>query len=55
MSEIISELSESILRIQLNRPDKKNAMTPSMYTDIADLLNGGERRPRTSGALARRR
>ena len=27
MSEILTERSESILRIQLNRPEKKNAMT----------------------------
>lgn len=51
MSEIISELSESILRIQLNRPDKKNAMTSSMYTDIADLLNGAAKDDRVRVAL----
>jgi len=39
MSEIISERSGSILRVQLNRPDKKNAMTSSMYVTLADLLN----------------
>jgi len=43
MSEIISERSESILRIQLNRPEKKNAMTMSMYTTLADLLNDAAR------------
>jgi enoyl-CoA hydratase/carnithine racemase len=39
MSEIITERSGSILRVQLNRPAKKNAMTSSMYTTLADLLN----------------
>src|SRR5436190_3634886 len=39
MSEIITERSGSILRIQLNRPAKKNAMTMSMYVTLADLLN----------------
>jgi enoyl-CoA hydratase/carnithine racemase len=39
MSEIITERSESILRIQLNRPEKKNAMTTSMYVTLADILN----------------
>src|SRR6267142_1319494 len=39
MSDIISEPSGSILRVQLNRPDKKNAMTSSMYVTLADLLN----------------
>jgi len=39
MSDIIQERSGSILRIQLNRPEKKNAMTMSMYVTLADLLN----------------
>src|SRR6266498_6143202 len=39
MSDIITERSENILRIQLNRPAKKNAMTSSMYLTLADLFN----------------
>jgi enoyl-CoA hydratase/carnithine racemase len=39
MSDVISERSGSILRVQLNRPGKKNAMTSSMYVTLADLLN----------------
>ena len=39
MSDIITERSGSILRIQLNRPEKKNAMTVAMYITLADLLN----------------
>lgn len=39
MSNIITERSANILRIQLNRPAKKNAMTSSMYLALADLLN----------------
>src|SRR5580765_8243424 len=39
MNDIITERSGNILRIQLNRPDKKNAMTLAMYNTIADLLN----------------
>jgi len=39
MSDIITERSGHILRIQLNRPDKKNAMTLAMYNTLADLLN----------------
>jgi len=39
MSDIITERSASILRIQLNRPAKKNAMTATMYLTLADLLN----------------
>ncbi|MGD0966601.1 MAG: enoyl-CoA hydratase [Candidatus Acidiferrales bacterium] len=40
MSDIVTELSGSILRIQLNRPSKKNAMTAAMYISMADILNG---------------
>src|SRR6202050_1043797 len=39
MSDIITEQSGSILRVQLNRPAKKNAMTSAMYITLADLLN----------------
>src|SRR4029453_11091947 len=40
MSDIITERSGSILRIQFNRPAKKNAMSASMYVTFADLLDG---------------
>ena len=39
MTDIITTRSESILRIQLNRPSKKNAMTSAMYITMADLLD----------------
>ncbi|MEY2457703.1 MAG: hypothetical protein QOK06_2833, partial [Acidimicrobiaceae bacterium] len=39
MSDIITERSGSILRVQLNRPAKKNAMTSAMYITLADLFN----------------
>lgn len=38
MNDIIAERSGKVLRIQLNRPDKKNAMTSSMYLTMAELL-----------------
>ncbi len=38
MSDIIAERSGNILRIQFNRPDKKNAMTSSMYIAMAEFL-----------------
>ena len=40
MSDIITERSGHVLRIQLNRPARKNAMTVAMYNTMADLLNG---------------
>ena len=39
MSDIVTERSGSILRIQFNRPAKKNAMTSAMYITMADILN----------------
>lgn len=39
MSEILTERSGSILRVTLNRPAKKNAMTSAMYNALADILN----------------
>jgi enoyl-CoA hydratase/carnithine racemase len=39
-AEIVAERSGSILRLQLNRPAKKNAMTSNMYTTLSDLING---------------
>jgi len=39
MSDIITERSGSILRIQLNRPATKNAMTSAMYITLAELFD----------------
>jgi len=39
MDEIITEHSESILRVELNRPAKKNALTSSMYAALANIFN----------------
>jgi enoyl-CoA hydratase/carnithine racemase len=40
MSDIVTDRTENILSIQLNRPAKKNAMTSSMYVTMAELLDG---------------
>jgi enoyl-CoA hydratase/carnithine racemase len=39
-SEIVTERSAGILRVQLNRPAKKNALTSKMYLTLADLIDG---------------
>ena len=39
MDEIITERSNGILRVELNRPLRKNAMTSAMYVDLADIFN----------------
>jgi enoyl-CoA hydratase/carnithine racemase len=38
MDDIVTERSEGILRVELNRPTKKNAMTSRMYTELADIF-----------------
>jgi len=38
VSEIVTERLEGILRIQFTRPEKKNALTMSMYTTVAEQL-----------------
>src|SRR5882757_3557799 len=43
MEEIITERSDGILRVELNRPSRKNAMTSAMYIDLADILNDAAR------------
>jgi len=43
MSDINTELSDGILRVELNRPDKKNAMTGAMYARLAEILAAADR------------
>jgi enoyl-CoA hydratase/carnithine racemase len=39
MSDINTELSDGVLRVEMNRPEKKNAMTGAMYSRLAEILN----------------
>jgi len=39
MSDILTERSDGILRVQFNRPQKKNAMTGAMYARLAEILD----------------
>jgi enoyl-CoA hydratase/carnithine racemase len=39
MPEVVVERSDKVERIQLNRPDKKNAVDRAMYTELADALD----------------
>src|SRR3954466_3269838 len=43
MSGILTERAGSILRVTLNRPAKKNAMTSSMYVTLAEIFNDAEK------------
>src|SRR6201981_1206854 len=37
--DIVTERTGSMLRVQLNRPAKRNAMTSAMYVVLADIFN----------------
>jgi enoyl-CoA hydratase/carnithine racemase len=43
MSYIITEITGGILRVELNRPAQKNAMTGSMYTSLADTFREADK------------
>jgi len=46
MSEyIITEVIDSIIRIEINRPERKNAMSMAMYGAIANAINEAEQDP----------
>src|SRR5436309_11294600 len=40
---VISEKSNGVLTLTLNRPEKKNALTRAMYQALADGIDGAER------------
>jgi len=41
-NEIITESRDHILRIKINRPQKKNALTRAMYATLADAIAGAD-------------
>jgi enoyl-CoA hydratase/carnithine racemase len=51
MDEIITERSGSMLRVELNRPTKKNAMTSSMYVTLADIFTDAAKDEQTRVVL----
>src|ERR1700733_13767808 len=51
MDDIVTEHSGSILRIQLNRPNKRNAMTSAMYLALASIFNKGANDDNTRAVL----
>jgi enoyl-CoA hydratase/carnithine racemase len=42
---ILTDLADGILRLQINRPEKKNALTAGMYADLADALEHADGDP----------
>ncbi|HKH27134.1 MAG TPA: enoyl-CoA hydratase-related protein [Sphingomicrobium sp.] len=51
MDEIITERAGNILRVQLNRPTKRNAMTSSMYVALADIFDDADKDDRIRAVL----
>ena len=45
MEYILNSLDGGILKIELNRPQKRNALTLDMYTEFAELLNTAQTKP----------
>ena len=43
MNEILTERAGAILRVTVNRPAKKNAMTSAMYIALADAFNEAQK------------
>ena len=42
MGHVQTELKAGVLRITIDRPEKKNALTSAMYTGLADAVEQGE-------------
>jgi enoyl-CoA hydratase/carnithine racemase len=51
MDEIVTERADHILRVQLNRPKRLNAMTSTMYVALADIINDAATDERTRVVL----
>ncbi|MBT1514060.1 enoyl-CoA hydratase [Bradyrhizobium sp. SRL28] len=51
MDEIVTERAGSILRIQLNRPKRRNAMTSAMYVALSDILKNAAKDEHTRVVL----
>ncbi len=45
MGQVQTELEADVLRITIDRPEKKNALTSAMYSALADAVEGGESNP----------
>ena len=43
--QILTAVEDGILRLQINRPEKKNALTVAMYADMAAALTQAEHDP----------
>ncbi|HTF75005.1 MAG TPA: enoyl-CoA hydratase [Bradyrhizobium sp.] len=51
MDDIVTEHVGSIMRVQFNRPTKRNAMTSAMYVALADIFNEAAKDENTRAVL----
>ena len=51
MSEIIVETKDRITRIEISRPEKKNALTPDMYAAMGQALRAADADPQVRAVL----
>jgi enoyl-CoA hydratase/carnithine racemase len=51
MDDIVTEHTGSVLRVQFNRPAKRNAMTSAMYLSLASIFNEAEKDENTRVVL----
>src|SRR5712672_2982336 len=51
MDDIVTEQTGSILRVQFNRPTRRNAMTSAMYVALAGIFNEAAKDDRTRAVL----
>ena len=49
--DIVSDIKDRVLSIQINRPQKKNALTVAMYAAMADALEAAESNPEVRSVL----
>jgi enoyl-CoA hydratase/carnithine racemase len=42
MPDLVTELGGGVLRVQLNRPEKKNALTRAMYSGLVEALEAAD-------------
>lgn len=45
MDHIVTELKDDVLRITIDRPEKKNALTRSMYTALSEAIEQSDTNP----------
>jgi enoyl-CoA hydratase/carnithine racemase len=51
MDDIVTEHAGNVLRVQLNRPTKRNAMTLAMYLSLASIFNEAAKDENTRAVL----